>query len=216
MSEFVVHGILGSPFLRAVLATLEEKGAVYRLRAWKPGEHRTAAYRRLHPFSRVPVLQHGDFTLYETQAILRYLDAVCEGLALQPDEPRADARMNQIMGVNDWYFFPQVGIPVVMQRIVGPVLLGLDPDETTIAAAQTDAENCMRVLGGFLGAQTFMAGESLTLADMLLYPHMDYFGQTPEGRALIHGTPLQAWMERMAARPSMKATLPPEAMRKSV
>ena len=74
MSEFIVHGIPGSPFMRAVLATLEEKGAPYRLQALNPGEARSDAYRRLHPFSRIPVVQHGDFTLYETQAILRYID----------------------------------------------------------------------------------------------------------------------------------------------
>lgn len=216
MSEFIVHGILGSPFMRAVLAGLEEKSASYELKPVAPGEHRGEAYRKMHPFSRVPVVQHGDFTLYETQAILRYIDAVCPGPALQPADPKRAAVMNQICGISDWYFFPQVGVPVVFQRIVGPLLLGQPADEAVVAAAQPNAANCTRVLNDLLGDQAFLAGDSLTLADLMLFPHMAYFSQTPEGRSLLAGTKLKGWIERMAARPSMEATQPPEPLRVAV
>ena len=216
MSEFIVHGIPGSPFMRAVTATLEEKGAPYRIQPVNPGEHRGDAYRRLHPFSRIPVVQHGDFTLYETQAILRYIDAVIPEPALQPADPRAAARMNQLMGVNDWYFFPQVGAPVVFQRIVAPVITGARPDEAIIAAAQPNAANCIRVINDILGDQAFLTGDTLSLADLQLFPQLDYFGQCPEGRALMGGSRLGAWVQRMASRPSMQATLPPEPLRQAV
>ena len=216
MSEFIVHGIPGSPFMRAVLATLEEKGAAYRTQPVAPGEHRGDAYRRMHPFSRIPVVQHGDFTLYETQAILRYVDAVCDGPALQPADPRAAARMNQLMGINDWYFFPQVGVPVIFQRVVGPVIAGMKPDEAMIAAAQPNAANCVRVINEMLGDQPFLTGDALSLADLQLFPQLDYFGQCPEGRALMGGTALDGWLKRMAARPSLRATLPPEPLRHAV
>jgi glutathione S-transferase len=216
MSEFIVHGIPGSPFMRAVAATLEEKGAPYRIVALNPGEHRSETYRRLHPFSRIPVVQHGDFTLYETQAILRYIDAVIPEPALQPTDAKAAARMNQLMGINDWYFFPQVGVPVVFQRVVGPVIAGVTPDEAVIAAAQPNAANCIRVINDMLGHQAFLAGEALSLADLLLFPQLDYFGQCPEGRALMGGTALGGWLQRMAARPSLQATLPPEPLRQAV
>ncbi len=216
MSEFIVHGIPGSPFMRAVAAALEEKSQPYRVQAWSPGEHRSDAYRILNPFSRIPAVQHGDFTLYETQAILRYIDAVCDGPALQPKDPKAAARMNQLMGINDWYFFPQVGVPVVFQRLIGPVLLGVKPDEAVIAAAQPNAANCIRVINDFVGDQPFLTGETISLADLQLFPQLEYFGQCPEGRALIGGTKLGDWMQRMAARPSMLATLPPEPLRQAV
>jgi glutathione S-transferase len=216
MSEFIVHGIPGSPFMRAVMLGLEEKSAGYEIKPVAPGEHRGEAYRQMHPFSRVPVIQHGDFTLYETQAILRYLDTVCSGPALQPAEPRRAARMNQLCGISDWYFFPQVGVPVVFQRIVGPILLGQTADEAVVAAAQPAAANCVRVLNNLLGDQAFLTGEALTIADLMLFPHLSYFSQTPEGRALLGGTKLGVWIERMAARPSALATLPPEPLRQAV
>jgi glutathione S-transferase len=216
MSEFIVYGIPGSPFMRAVLAALEEKGAPYELKPVAPGEHRGEAYRKMHPFSRIPVVRHGDFTLYETQAILRYIDAAFDGPSLQPADIRAQARMNQLMGINDWYFFPQVGVPVVFQRLIGPVLMGTKADEAVVAAAQPNAANCIAVINGMLDDQPFLTGDAISLADLQLFPQLEYFGQTPEGRALIEGTPLNGWLQRMAARPSMQATLPPEPLRQAV
>src|SRR6202008_2775936 len=66
MSEFTVYSIPGSPFGRAVLATLEEKGADYRLMPVAPGAFRSPEHLARHPFGRVPVLEHDGFMLYET------------------------------------------------------------------------------------------------------------------------------------------------------
>ena len=128
MSEFIVYGVPGSPFMRSVCAAMEEKGEPYRIHAFGPGEMRGETHRKLHPFGRVPVIDHGDFRLYETQAILRYIDAVFPKPALQPTDSKAVARMNQIIGINDWYLFPQVARIIVFQRIVGPVILGTTPE----------------------------------------------------------------------------------------
>ena len=51
--------------------------------------------------------------LYETQAIMRYVDAVVPGPRLQPEEPRAAARMNQLMGITDWYVMPRRRSPAI-------------------------------------------------------------------------------------------------------
>ena len=108
MSIFVVHNIPGSPFGRAVLATLEEKGASYRVAPVAPGTLKSEAHLALHPFGRIPVLEHDGFRLFETQAILRYLDRILPAPPLTPTDPRAAARMDQAMGVNDWYLFQGV------------------------------------------------------------------------------------------------------------
>src|SRR5258708_2977289 len=95
MSEFIVHSIPGSPFGRAVLTTLEEKGASYRFSPVAPGTLRSPEHLARHPFGRVPVLEHNGFLLYETQAILRYLDRVLPAPALTPSDPKRAARMDQ-------------------------------------------------------------------------------------------------------------------------
>ena len=76
MTDIVVHGIPGSPYLRSALLGLHEKGAAYRLAVMGIAAARSDAHLERHPFGRIPVLEHGDFRLSETQAILRYLDRI--------------------------------------------------------------------------------------------------------------------------------------------
>jgi glutathione S-transferase len=207
MSSFVVHTIPGSPFARAVLATLEEKGAAYRVAPVAPGTLKSEAHLALHPFGRIPVLDHDGFRLYETQAILRYLDRVLPAPALTPTGPRAAARMDQAMGVNDWYLFPGVANVIVFQRVVGSRLLGLSTDEAAIVEAMPKAKTAFDELAHLLGAQSYFAGEALSLADLALAPQIDFFAGLPEWEPLMapHRN-LLAWHEQLLARPSLQAT----------
>ena len=207
MSEFIVRSIPGSPFGRAVLATLEEKRAPYRLAPLAPGSLKTPEYLALHPFGRVPVLEHDGFRLYETQAILRYLDRVLPEPSLTPSDVRSAARMDQAMNVNDWYLFHDVGNVIIFQRVIGPQLMGLTPDEDVIKAAMPKAHAVYDELSRLLGEQPYFAGEAVSLADLMLAPAVEFFTIIPEWTVL--GAPhanLVSWMKRMQDRPSMKAT----------
>ncbi|SHL66291.1 glutathione S-transferase [Bradyrhizobium lablabi] len=207
MSEFTVHSVAGSPFGRAVLATLEEKGASYRFSAVAGGGLRAPEHLARHPFGRVPVLQHGGFMLYETQAILRYLDRVLPAPALTPPDVKRVARMDQVMNINDWYLFHGVGNVIVFHRVVGPRVMGLAPDEAAIEAAMPRARTVFCELARLLGEQAFFAGETISLADLMVAPAIGFFAQTPEWTEL--GAPHQnlvAWLARMEDRRSMRAT----------
>jgi len=207
MSEFVVHTIPGSPFARSVLATLEEKGASYRLAGVPQGTLQSPEHLARHPFGRVPVLQHGDFWLYETQAILRYLDRVLPQRPLTPADARGAARMDQVMNINDWYLFHGVGNVIIFQRIIAPQLMGRAPDEAAIAAAMPKARTVFAELSRLLGGHSWLAGDAISLADLLVAPAVAFFALTPEWAEL--GVPhpnLVAWLERMESRPCMQAT----------
>ena len=207
MTPFVVHSIPGSPFGRAVLAVLEEKGAPYRLAPLAPGQHRAEPHLSRHPFGRVPTLEHGDFSLYETQAILRYLDRVLPTPALTAADPRAAARMDQAMNVSDWYLFQGVGNVIAFHRVVGPRVLGLKPDEAAIEAAMPRAHTVFAELARLLGDQPYFAGERASLADILLACHLDMLAAAPEWAPLTKARQqLVDWLERMRARPSLQAT----------
>jgi glutathione S-transferase len=204
MTDFTVYGVPGSPYLRSALLGLEEKGAKYRFAAMQMGTNKTPEHLARHPFGRVPVLDHGDFRLYETQAILRYLDDIIPSPPLEPKDAKARARMNQLVGVSDCYFFPQVSAPICFQRIVVP-MLGRAPDEARIAAAKPDAANCVRAIEALMG-DNHLVGDEVSIADLMLAPHVFYFSITPEGREIMQGGKLQRWIERMQARPSMRNT----------
>jgi glutathione S-transferase len=215
MSDIVVYGVPGSPFMRAVQMGLEEKKAAYRVQALGVGESKSEAYLRKHPFGRVPAFEHGNFGLYETQAILRYLDDILPEPPLQPRDPKQAARMNQIIGINDWYFFPKVAAVIVFQRIIGPVLLGIKTDDAAIEAAVPMGRTCIAELDRLLGGQQFLAGDDLSIADLMLAPQLDFLAETPEGKALLAGTRIEAWLKRMNERPSMQATQRPDALRRA-
>jgi glutathione S-transferase len=206
MSAFIVYGIPGSPYLRSVLAGLEEKALPYRLVALAPGQHKSPEHLERHPFGRVPVIDHGDFRLYETQAILRYLDAIRPEPAFVPADPRQTARMNQIAGIVDWYFFPQVSATIGFERIVKPALMGAAADEAIVAAAVPKARICLAELARLKGENAYLAGDAVSIADLMLAPQLDFVARTPEGEALLKDSSLAGWLARMLARPSLQAT----------
>jgi glutathione S-transferase len=207
MHDFTIYGIPGSPFVRAALVTLEEKGARYALNAVAPGSLKTPEHLTRHPFGRIPALDHGTFRLYETQAIVRYVDRVLPSPSLTPASPQAAARMDQILNVNDWYLFQGVANVIGFQRIVGPRLMGLTADENAIAAAIPKAHTVFDELARQLGESPFFVGGALSLADVVLAPQLDFLRDTPEWERLTakHEN-LRAWMDRMNARPSMIST----------
>jgi glutathione S-transferase len=216
MSGITVYGIPGSPFLRSVEVTLKEKGLDYHLHAMAPGEHKTEEHLARHPFGRIPAFEHDGFAMYETQAIIRYLDDRFPHPPLTPGDAQRRARMNQVIGIIEWYFFPKAAAPIAFNRIIGPRLLGLPGDEAAIAEAMPMARTCFAELDRLLGDKPYLAANSVTIADIMLAAQLDLFGECPEGRALIDGTTnLKPWLERMLARPSFVATEPPEVLREA-
>jgi glutathione S-transferase len=206
MSGMVVHGIPGSPYVRAALLTLEEKGAAYELAAMAPGTLKQQPHLSRHPFGRIPAFEHDGWMLYETRAIMRYVDAVVPGPRLQPDEPRAAARMDQLMNITDWYLMPQISATITFNRVVAP-RFNRPVNEDAIVKAIPNARVCIAEIGRLLDGYPWMAGEAISLADLLLPPHLSMFAQAPEGAAILREHEnLSGWLVRIEARPSMRAT----------
>lgn len=215
MSNISVHGIPGSPFLRAVEIALHEKGVDYELHALAPGEHKQPEYLARHPFGRIPAFEHDGFRIYETQSILRYLDDVFPTPPLTPGNPAARARMNQLIGIIECYYFPKAAAPIGFNRIIGPRLLGMAGDETAVAEAMPMARTCFAEFDQLLGDKPYLTGDSVSLADIMLGAQLDLLVECAEGRELISGTRLGPWLEQMRARPSFLATQPPAMLREA-
>lgn len=206
MSTIIVHGVPGSPYVRTPLLACEEKGVPWRLTAMGMGEAQTPAHLARHPFGRVPTMEHGGFALYESQAMIRYIDQAFDGPRLVPDDPRAAARMNQVMGIVDWYVFPSMSRGISWNRIVAP-MFDLPVDEAAVAAAVPMARTCVAALEEIIDDKPFFAGEAISLADLMVLPHLDFLPTSPpEGPQLLKGSPLLGWLERMEARPSARRT----------
>lgn len=215
MSGITVYGIPGSPFLRSVEIALKEKDVPYHLHVMSPAEMKTPEHLKLHPFGRIPIFEHDGFRVYETQAIIRYLDEIFIHPPLTPGNPKDRTRMNQLIGIIEWYFFPKAAAPIAFNRIIGPKLLGLPSNEEAIAEAMPMARTAFAELDNLLGDKLYFTGETISVADIMLGAQLDLLSTTPEGSQLIAGTRLEPWLERMRSRPSFLATQPPEALRKA-
>lgn len=205
-----LYGASYSVYVRIVRLALAEKGVDYALvpvdvfaAVGLPPDHLAR-----HPFGRIPAFEHDAFRLYETGAIVRYVDDAFEGPPLQPAAVRQRARCNQIVSLADNYAYANLVWGVYVERAERPAR-GIAPDEARIAAALHVARTCFAAISDLMGGQAFLAGSEPSLADLYLAPMIDYFIRAPEGEALLGEHPrLAGWWQRMLARPSMEATRP--------
>jgi glutathione S-transferase len=190
--------------------TLLEKGVAHDLipvdifaEGRKPASHLAR-----HPFGKIPAFAHGDFDLYETGAITRYVDDAFDGPALQPADLRSRARMNQIISIADGYVYPHLVCGLYVECIEKRKQ-GEAPDADRVEKARGVAQTFLAVLAGLLSEQRWMCGETLTLADLYLAPMIDYAVEVPEFREMFsqHRT-LADWWQRVTALESFRETRP--------
>ena len=143
------------------------------------GKTDTAEYRGMNPTGLVPTLQEGDFTLWESNAILRYLcHAHAPNSPLWPQEPQARANVDRWMDAQQTTF----------NRPMSQVFWGLvrtPADQRDMAALQQAIHDTAKAWGFIeprLGQHNFIAGADFTLADIPWGVHahrwfnMDYLG----------------------------------------
>jgi glutathione S-transferase len=210
MSDVKLYGPHYSTYTRSARLVLEEKGVPYDLVEVNvfEGANQQPEHLARQPWGKVPAMSHGDFALYETCAMERYVDEAFEGPALQPVDPQDRARMAQIISVIDSYVYPALLTAVVIQRLVVP-LMGGESDEAIITEGLEKGEVGLKALSDLAGPAPFLSGKGPSLADFHLVPISDYFRQTPEGENCLTNYPrLQSWWEAMSARDSVTKTTP--------
>jgi glutathione S-transferase len=207
--SLVLHGYRYSVYVRIARLTLAEKGIAYdRVEVNPFADEVPAKYLDLHPFGRVPTLVHDKFVLYETGAITRYIDRAFPGPALQPREPHALARLDQVIGIVDAYSYWPMVRQVFSHRVFRPAA-GRPVDEAEVARGLVAARKVLGALEALASSEAFLVGPAVSLADLHLAAMMAYFAAAPEGRDVLGQHPrLSAWWERLAHRPSVAATDP--------
>src|SRR3954451_8131968 len=100
-----VYGHPMSTCTRKVLTTLAEKGheAEFVMVDIMKGEHKLPAHIARQPFGVIPAIDDDGFVLYESRAIMRYLDEKLSGPRLAPPEPKDRAVMEQWISIEQSY-----------------------------------------------------------------------------------------------------------------
>jgi glutathione S-transferase len=198
MAEIVFHSMAESAYLWTAMHVADEKGVAYD---FTPLVYRSPEHLKLNPLGKMPIMQHGTLFLYETLAIAHYIDKAFGGPPLQPGGPAAQAEVLKWVSIVNAYIFPTMN-RFMKERIVKPQW-GTEPDRAFMAEAKEPLALQIRLIDEAVGRHAFLAGDSLSIADSFLLPHLLFFGLTPEGAALIGGSrAIAAWFGRMRARPS--------------
>jgi glutathione S-transferase len=189
---------------RKVLTLLEEKGAKadFVLVSLMKGEHKQPAHTARQPFGLVPTIEDGDLRLFESRAILRYLDETVPGPSLTPKDPKGRALMEQWISVETSNFSPHA-MTMIYQFVLGP-MTGTQPDMTKVDAARGPLSATSAILDKQLERGPYLLGEAFTLADICYMPYIEYVAQTPAKDAILSHPNVAAWWGRISERASWR------------
>jgi glutathione S-transferase len=155
----------------------------------------TPEYRAMQPLGLVPALEEDGYTLFESNAILRY---ICNAHA--PQSPLYPAAARPRGAVDAWMDLQQTAL----NRPQGIVFLGLvrtppeKRDHAAISAAVTEAGKIWGLLDARLAQHPFVCGDALTLADMAFGVHVHRWFTMPIARS--DSLNLHAWYRRLLER----------------
>ena len=197
-----VYGHPLSSCTRKVLITAAEKSAQVELVTVDlfTGEHKQPGHLARHPFGVVPVLDDAGFMLYESRAIVRYLDGRLPGASLVPAAARDRARMDQWLSVDQSYVAPHVRT-LAIQRILRKHD-GLAPEPGAVGDAERALAQTFAVIDRALADARFLAGAAFSLADISLMPYVAGLAMVDAAHVIGDLRHVARWWTEVSARAS--------------
>lgn len=197
-AKITLHGTALSGHAHRVELLLRALGLAYDFVPAPAEVRRSEAFRKLNPLGQIPVLQDGDVTLADSNAILVYL---AKRYAPQsdwiPQEPVAAAQMQRWLSIAAG----EVMHGPAVARMIAQFGFADDP-----ARAERIAARLLAFMEQHLASRSFLAAEHPTLADLACY---SYVAHAPEGGIALDPYPaVQAWLRRVEALPFFKP-IPP-------
>jgi glutathione S-transferase len=183
-------------------------------------EHKTPEFLALNPRGKLPVLRDGDFVLYESLAILEYLDRLGSG-ALYGNTPREVGVTQRIISEFECYSRePLMKVVRHLLAVGGASATPQTPTAEEAVAANETVRLELATLSGLLKNRPWLAGERASAADAAIYPYLRLLLRAvskAEARArelalfpFFDAFPeLGPWFARVEALPGYERTFPP-------
>ncbi len=199
-------GDVRSSYTRTVRMALAEKGLAYTMQTCAP---HTPDILALHPFGRIPALRDGPIGLFETSAIVRYLDeSFGDAPILLPGTILGRARCEQWVSAVSGYLYDTMVRRYVLQHLF-PRGEGGAPDRAVIDTALQEMPSQLAALDRAYGSADWLAGAALSMADLFVAPILAYVERMPEGESLLAAAPnVRRAQATLRARPSFTGTDP--------
>ena len=175
-----------------------------RLVDLQKGEQHHPEFVQLNPTGRVPVLQDGDFILWESTAIMQYLASqVPNSLWSEDPQIRADIMRWQSWQLAHWYSVCQ---PLQFENFVKSLLQLGEPDPQVVQQASDRFHKEASVLNNYLANREYLVNNTLTLADFSVASDLTY--AIPARFPLENYHHIQAWYARIEQLPAWQQTAP--------
>jgi glutathione S-transferase len=199
----------GSQYAWRVWLALEHKGVPYTAHRmhFDKGDLRTPAYLAINPRGRVPAIVDDGFALFESSAIVAYLEDSYPTPPLLPKDLRARAIARRIAAEVDSDLAPP------NEALLDATLFTREPAAPEVVAAAKDA--LARELARF---ESYVEGDTFvgehTVADITIYPFLRFLDRIEErqpqhGASALVGPKLRKLMHRIEALPYYDRTFPP-------
>jgi glutathione S-transferase len=207
----------GSPFAWRVMLTLELKRLPYesKLLEFSKQEHKTPAYLQLNPRGKVPTLKDGDFVLYESIAIMAYLDRK------YPRPPIFGTTAEQTGLIWRSVLECESYLLSAGDKIVRPLFFGKGRDN--VNEIQTAAEVIRRelkIIDERLADSKWLVGAEISAADIAIFPAVQLLlraagkeaarpldlGLIPLSKTFPN---IARWVNRIEELPNYQRTYPP-------
>ncbi|XP_030538614.1 glutathione S-transferase F9-like [Rhodamnia argentea] len=195
----------GSP--KRVLVCLIEKGVKFETAGIDlfKGEHRAPDYLKLQPFGSVPVVQDGDYTLFESRAIIRYYAEKYkhQGTDLLGKTIEERGLVEQWLEVEAQNYHPPI-YDLVLKIVFGP-LMGDTPDPKLIKESEDKLSKVLDVYEERLSKSKYLAGDFVSLADLSHLPFTQYLvGKVGKEYLIRDRKHVSSWWDDISSRPSWK------------
>ncbi|XP_044964749.1 probable glutathione S-transferase GSTF1 [Hordeum vulgare subsp. vulgare] len=212
-----VYGVGASPFVATVLLCLEEVGADYELVPLDMAarEQRAEPHLSRNPFGKIPVLEDGELTLFESRAISLYVlrKHGWPGTKLQTADLLRESCLEESAMVDVWTEVEahqyQPAIASIVQQCVILPFVGGARDQAVVDENVGKLEKVLDVYEARLSAHAYLAGDFFSLADLVHFGITYYLVAGTEYATLLESRAnVWAWWGRVMARPSVKKVAP--------
>jgi stringent starvation protein A len=190
------------PFSQKVRVVLAEKDLEYEtvFVDLRRGEQKTPEFLRLNPYGKVPVLVDDEEVIYDSTIINEYLEDEYPLPHLMPEEDsQGRARVRLLEDYCDNSFIPPT--TMLLAQLRKPEA---ERDTQRVEQAREELRRCLYFLRDRLDGHEYLIGNEFTLADVAFAPRMMVLGRLGfEFEPAL--APVQAWIDRIRARPSVRA-----------
>ncbi|MEO1187544.1 MAG: glutathione S-transferase family protein [Pseudomonadota bacterium] len=206
--QLKVHGTILSPWVRRLVAFIEEKQLDYELISVVPLGDPDPDFLKISPLGKVPVLEYNGRFLPDSLAACTLLEAEVPQPALFPDKGWDHAWMLWMCDYLSTALFAKVEAPLFIQKFVNPNFQNKAPDQTVIDAALAYMPQVFDYLESqLLSGRPFFLGDVITLTDLTAGSIFVNFRHAGESIDAQRWPNLADYVERVHARPAFERIL---------